>query len=103
MLYGTPLSGVSLGAPHNQFMAAMELEHCSKYGHNVEFTTPNYHITTTPQKEWAVVVYNAPTQDMGHERRIVPLDEMMQEPLVYEAKLSRAEVAAVVLFTGPMV
>ena len=81
----------------------MEMEHCSKYGHSLEFTTTNYLITTTPKKEWAVVVGNVPTQDMGHGRRIRPLADLMGESLTSEANLSKPEVAAVALYTGPMV
>ena len=85
-------------------MQAMELEHCGKFGHDYQFITGNYHIETTPEKEWAIVVKNASTLDTGHGRRIRPLEELMkEESLVEEAKLSRAEVVAVVLYTGPMV
>jgi hypothetical protein len=81
----------------------MKLEHCSKYGHDLEFTTQNYFITTTPKKEWAIVVLNEPTQDMGHGRRLRPLADVMQEKVVCEAGLCQEEAIAVILYTGPMV
>jgi hypothetical protein len=113
-------------------MQAMNLEHCSGYGHKTPFTTPNYQITTTPEKEWGIVVLGelpAP-EDMRHGRTILDLalarhweapdnlvlseiqDPTGAEPedrmdaaraLVTAAGLQRAEVAAVILYTGPMV
>ena len=43
-----------------------------------------------------------PCPDMGHERRIVPIEELLQRPLAKKAELTRAEMIAVVLYTGPM-
>ena len=40
--------------------------------------------------------------DMLHERRIVPVSELLETSLARRAKLTRAEVIAVVLYTGPM-
>jgi hypothetical protein len=81
----------------------MQMEHCSAFGHDKEFTTPNYNITTTPEKEWGITVNGETTQNMGHDRRIRPLDELMQEKVVHDAKLIHPEVAAVTLYTGPLV
>jgi hypothetical protein len=76
-------------------------------GHSVPFTTSNYKITTTPEQEWLYIVGDDKGQrlscpDMGHERRIVPIEELLQRPLAKKAKLTRAEMIAVVLYTGPM-
>jgi hypothetical protein len=105
MLASLTARAMGPGIPHNKFMDAMLLEHCAKYGHNRSLTTGNYHITTTPEKEWAIVVDNAPPSDdhTGHGRTIRPLQELMQEPLVAEANLIKEEVVAVVLYTGPLV
>ena len=84
-------------------MEAMELEHCAKYGHDIKFTAPNYLITTTPEEEWAIVVHNAPTQNLGHGRRIKPIKELMKEDLVAKTNMIEAEVVAVVHYTGPLV
>jgi hypothetical protein len=81
----------------------MWLEHCAKYGHGLEFTMPNYCITTTPEKEWAVVVLNKQTNNMGHGRRLRPLADVMKEEIVREAGLCEEEAVAVILYTGPMV
>jgi hypothetical protein len=117
-------------------MQAMYLEHCVSYGHNIHFTTPNYQITTTPEREWRIVVQGDPPAqaDMRHGRTILDLalarhwvapdESELNEPndptdahsdaaaeermrsaraLVKIAGLQRQEVAAVILYTGPMV
>ena len=113
-------------------MQAMSLEHCASYGHDISFTTPNYQITTTPKKEWGIVALGeSPAQeDMRHGRTILDLalphhwvapDELVlsetddptgaaaeermrsAKALVKDAGLQRSEVAAVILYTGPMV
>ena len=38
--------------------------------------------------------------DMGHGRRITPIDELLKKPLAVKAKLAEEEVIAVVLYTG---
>jgi len=98
------------GPPNPNFEAAMAAEHCSLGGCDHEFTTGNYRITTTPQKEWFYIVgdengqrQECPESDMGHGRRIVSIDERMQEPKVVRAGLNRAEVIALVMYSGPMV
>jgi hypothetical protein len=85
----------------------MRSEHCSLGGHSVPFTSSNYKITTTPEQEWLYIVgddkgQRMPCPDMGHERRIVPIEDLLQRPLARKAKLTRAEMIAVVLYTGPM-
>ena len=86
----------------------MRAEHCIKHGHSFSFTTGNYHITTTPLKEWEYVVghrqgYPVPCPDMGSGRRLRALEQLMRIPLTVKSGLTRAEVIAVVLYTGPMV
>jgi hypothetical protein len=85
----------------------MRSEHCSWGGHSYEFKTPNYQVTTTPRKEWLYIVGDDKGQrvtcpDMGHGRRIVSIEELLEIPLAKRAKLTRAEMIAVVLYTGPM-
>jgi hypothetical protein len=113
-------------------MQAMRLEHCASYGHDVPFITPNYGIEATPEKEWAFVVEGEQpaTNDMGHGRTILDLAHtrhwtdddltllsetddpslamsaermLSSRDLVNLAGLQRSEVAAVILYTGPMV
>ena len=112
-------------------MRAMNLEHSVNFGHDLPFTTPNYQITTTPQAEWGIVVLgNPPSEEhKGHGRTVLTLalaqhwaapdDVKLSENadptgaaeermcaarmLVRDAELQRPEVAAVILYTGPMV
>jgi hypothetical protein len=84
----------------------MELEHCFKTGCDFEFETSNYHVRTSPSKEWKIVVNRDLTlaeRDMHHNRRIPDIDALMLEPSVVRAKLGKCEVLATVLYTGPLV
>jgi 5-hydroxyisourate hydrolase-like protein (transthyretin family) len=95
------------GSPSLDFERAMRSEHCSLGGHSFEFTTRNYQVTTKPHLEWLYVVgddrgQRRPCPDMGHGRRLVPVEQLMERPLAKRAKLTRAEMIAVVLYTGPM-
>ena len=74
-------------------------------GCDFEFETSNYHIKTTAQREWSIVVHNEPLtpSEAGHDRRIPALDELELLPMSTKANLCRAEIIALVLYTGPMV
>ena len=92
------------GLPNVKFMEAMFAEHCTKNDSNVEFTTSNYKVTTTPNKEWMIVVKGQHTlADMGNKRIIPNISELMRSETVKVAKLFTYEVIAIVLYTGPMV
>ena len=92
------------GVPDPKFFDGMKAEHCSKPGFDFEFTTPNYHFTTTASQEWRIVVEGAACQpqNMGHCRVIKDLEESCKLGQ-NQANLRREEVIAVVLYTGPMV
>ncbi len=95
------------GSPNLDFEKSMRAEHCSMDGHSFEFTTPNYKVTTTPFKEWLYIAGDEkgqcfPCPDMGHERCIVSIEVLLETLLAKRAKLTRAEIIAVVLYTGPM-
>jgi hypothetical protein len=95
------------GSPNLDFEQGMRAEHCSLRGHSYEFTTSNYKITTTPRKEWLYIVGNEQGQalkcpDMEHKRRIVPIHELLKKDLAEKSRLTRAEMIAVVLYTGPL-
>jgi hypothetical protein len=84
----------------------MKAEHCSKAGSKDEFETLNYAIKSTPYREWCLVVDKekvVPEPDMRYGRRIPDIDELMTLDVAKRAKLSRPEVIAVVLYTGPLV
>ena len=75
-------------------------------GFDYELETSNYHIRTTPRKEWEIVVnrdLKLAEKDMHHNRRIPDIDALMFEPSVVRAKLGKCEVIATVLYTGPLV
>ena len=96
------------GMPSLKFLDAMEAEHCGGKDKDIEFTTGNYNVTTCPYKEWKFVadkLYDE--RDMAHGRTVPDVDVLLEQhnQLVPEggAKVTRAEVFAVVLYTGPMV
>jgi hypothetical protein len=92
------------GNPHLDFFRAMELEHCSKSGHDLMIETTNYRLKTTPKKEWQILVEGRlDLADKGHNRVVKHIDEYMSLDAVRLAKLSKPEVIAVVLYTSPMV
>ena len=93
-----------IGFPHLRFLQAMEAEHTSMTGCEMQFTTRNYGITTTPKAEWAVVVKGEKpcAQHMLHGRVVPSVDDRLQCAQARRAGLRREEVIAVVLYTGPM-
>ncbi len=100
------LSG-RIDEPCLDFEKAMEAEHCNREDSKELFTTKNYSIRTCAHDEWQLVVQEGSTgvsytADMRYGRRIPNIDELLQLPRTAAAKLSRPEVIAVVLYTGPM-
>jgi hypothetical protein len=96
-----------IGSPSLNYEDAMRAEHCCCGGHSYEFTSGNYRITTTPHKEWLYVVgdgngQRTPCPDMQHGRCIIPIDQLLRTYSAINAQLTRAEMIAVVLYTGPM-
>ena len=96
-------------------------EHCFKYGSQVEDVTSNYKITTSPSVEWNLVIRRERKSDsefesiikaefprvgLGkdhHNRRIPDVAILLHLPSSVQAKLTREEVIAIVLYTGPLV
>jgi WD40 repeat protein len=91
-----------VGMPHLDFRKAMRLEHCERAGCDKEFKSSNYGIVTSPKSEWSYVVDNIACPDMGHQRRLVSIKDLMQKHVCKHAKLCEEEVIAVVLYSGPM-
>ena len=88
----------------------MAAEHCSLGGCDHEFESMTYGVKTTPQKEWFYIVgdenrqrQECPGSDMGYGRRVLSIDEYMRTYRVERAGLNRAEVIALVMYSGPMV
>jgi hypothetical protein len=63
----------------------MEAEHCSKAGCNETFETPNYHVTTTPSKEWGIVIYRnfGSDLDLRYGRRIPVIQDLLLLPVSF--------------------
>lgn len=96
------------GGPHLDFEKAMEMDHCSGKGCREYFVTNNYKIRTCPFDEWQITVKDnlssaTSPEATAHDRRFVPIAALMQVDVAVQAKLTRPEVIAVVLYTGPMV
>jgi hypothetical protein len=95
-----------IGFPHLEFFAAMEQEHCYFAGADVEFTTRNYGIRTTPHKEWLYVVADKadkpgpPADQLRHDRQIPDVSEKTKCKLAIDAGLREEEVIALCLYTG---
>jgi hypothetical protein len=84
----------------------MEAEHCTLEGCEENFRTSNYtEIETSPKKEWKIIMEGAPCseRDMRFNRRIPVITELCERPLAKKAILQKAEIIAIVMYTGPMV
>jgi hypothetical protein len=79
-------------------------EHCILGGFDFEFTTPNYGITTTPKKEYELLMKKGVKCDPKHmldksgkEVRVIkPMSELKNLELCRKAELTDEEVLAVV-------
>ena len=96
-----------IGDPFLNFEKAMEAEHCHREDSKARFTTNNYRICTCTHDEWQIVVQEGSQSvslngNMHYGRRIPNVNELLQLPMTISGKLSRAEVIAVVLYTGPL-
>ncbi len=81
----------------------MAVEHCSLAGFNNYFKTGKDR-TTCPAVEWDISVNgNHALAVLRHSRELKKIEELMTLPVVEKSKLTRCEVIAVVLYTGPMV
>jgi len=90
-----------IGNPNPHWEKAMQFEHMSNTD---EFLTSNYQLKTCPRYEWDVVAndLSLPESAKGHGRTLKAIDEYMRLDLTKEAGLTRPEVIALVLYTGPM-
>ncbi len=96
------------GGPHLEFEKGMQMEHCTGKFCNEFFVTDNYKIRTCPFDEWQITVVGdiakaSSDAAKDHGRRFISIEVLMKVELAVEAGLTRPEVIAVVLYTGPMV
>lgn len=71
-----------------------------------KFQTSNYtEIESWPRQEWEIVMKGAPcpAKNMRFNRRIPVISDVSELPLAKRALLQKAEVVAIVMYTGPMV
>jgi hypothetical protein len=84
----------------------MEAEHCTLVGFDLSFRTSNYtEIESNPRKEWEIVMKRVPCppEHMRFNWRIPDLEKLLMLPTAKKAGLTRAEIIAIVMYTGPMV
>lgn len=119
-----------VGHPHPDLAEGMRKDHEGMGDSDIEFTTGNYSITTTPRKEYELATNGGVGFDLkdplykgtGAVRRLQPLswygkfdktgklttDENGRSlvattpEVVIKARLRRAEILAIVLYTGPL-
>ena len=113
-----------VGAPNPDIEAGVRNEHLNSADSHEEFTTGNYGITTTPAKEYELVISGGEGVDLdelasrghGAARVLRPLyfygefDESGKlrtavettPEVVVKAGLTRVEIVAVITYTGPM-
>ncbi len=84
------------------------MEHMTRGGNDFTFVTGNYKLRTKARDEWLYVAGDEggrqvapPASDMGHGRVIKPIEELLRKPLAQAAKLTREEMTAIVMYTGP--
>jgi ankyrin repeat protein len=107
-MFSITCSHPAAGSPNLDFFKAMHAEHMTRCGHDFVFVTGNYKLRTKVSQEWLYVVgdesgrrIDPSASDMGHDRVIKPIEELLQKPLAKSAKLTREEMIAIVLYTGP--
>jgi hypothetical protein len=90
------------GLPSARTWLAMKMEHCNSRDSDVEFTTSNYGgTTTTPRIEWECVVSPTLPQYPGY-RSPKPFQDFLTHEMGVKAGLSKEELVALRLYTGPM-
>ena len=93
----------SAGAPHPDLHKGMEHEHCEMFGHDEQFKTTNYGVTTTPAKEYEIATgkRDCPEEDKNDVkgtpvRKIQRIEDLETIEVTRKAKLETVEIVAVV-------
>jgi hypothetical protein len=99
-----------IGLPNPRVFEGMEADHCSRADSEDGFTAWNYGIHTTPSIEWEYVVRPDPdkkydgeaSEENSHGRTRQSVEELLAKDKIKKAKLSKEELIALRLYTGPM-
>jgi hypothetical protein len=92
-----------IGDASLDFLKAMEAEHRHAPDSKKTFQTANYAIRTCPRNEWCIVVnHDESLADMRGNRVIPVIDDLLQLEHARKAQMTKEEMIAVVLYTGPM-
>jgi hypothetical protein len=96
--------GVSerVGEPHADPAEGMEKEHTSSGDADVLFSSSNYGVTTCPRREWMIVTTGGVGLRDGDARVLRPLEYYDELERVKDAGLTRPQIIAIILYTGPM-
>ena len=91
-----------VGEPHADIARGMEKEHLESGDADIPFKTANYGLLTTPRKEWDLVESGGKGLADGDTRVLRPLEDLLKSETAQGAGITRPEMRAVVLYTGPM-
>ena len=99
-----------IGLPNPRVYEGMMQEHTARGDSGKEFVAWNYGIHTTPAIEWEYVVCPArdkvydgeASEDTPHGRTRQTVDELLAKDKIVRARLTREELIALRLYTGPM-
>ena len=82
----------------------MKAEHCTQLG-SLHLFSVNSTNSTCPQQEWEIVMGEKAIseEDRMNGRAIPDLHKLLSLEIAKKSRLSREEIVAVVLYTGPMV
>ena len=72
----------------------------------MKFNTLNYtEIRSCPKREWDIVAQKTACshEELRFKRRIPIISDLLELPLARKSKLTKPEMIAIVLYTGPMV
>ena len=97
------------GAPNTKFSEAIENEHTKMFGCDIEFTTGNYLVTTTPRKEYEIATgkRECPEEDMLDRKKrkvrvLRRIDSLKTLDICKRAGLLDCEILAVVSVGVPL-
>ena len=91
-----------VGEPRADIKTGIAKEHLESGDADIPFKTSNYGIVTTPRQEYLLVVSGGEGLKKGDTRVLNKLEYYEALQTAKEAGLTRPEITAVILYTGPM-